>query len=179
MNIRWSTLPALALVAAAALHCGGDDSEGTPIGGSSGSGGQAGSGGTISSGGSSGSLATSGSGGSAGIEDAGTGGTGDITDRAVTNDGNPCPGTPPTPGSTCSLNEICAYAGGVYCGCSPPIDGGRVWRCLGFDGGRDPDCPTTKPTSGTSCAAAGTGTLCFYPGMAGCRCNDRNEWACR
>ncbi len=187
MNIRLWTTPSIALIAIAAIHCGGDDSTTVGSGGSSASGGKGGSAGTLVTGGSSGSLTTSGSGGlagasgsggSAGSVDAGSGGSSGGNLDAAT-DGNPCPGTPPTTGSVCTINEICAYPGGLYCGCQRERDGGRDWICLGSDGGTDPSCPTTKPTGGSSCADAGATTICYYPGMGFCYCRFDNEWACR
>jgi hypothetical protein len=179
MNIRSWTVPSLALVVTAALHCGGDDSTTATS-----TAGRGGSGGTISSGGSGGSLTTSGSGGVGGasgsggsgvIQDGGTGGSGGITDGGGAGDAAMCPGTAPMPGTNCPGAQVCAYPSGLYCGCYR-----RQWRCLGGpDGGMDPDCPATSPTSGTSCGDAGNGTICYYSGMTGCVCNNEHQWVCR
>jgi hypothetical protein len=66
------------------------------------------------------------------------------------------------------------------CGClRAGGDAGRQWACRSDpDANTDPECPGTKPTTGSSCGDAGTGTVCRYGFASGCVCDGMDQWRC-
>src|SRR6185503_7957269 len=96
-------------------------------------------------------------------------------------DGSACPAGAPMDGEVCTGSEICTY-GDIGCACVRATQGGpnrREWQCRRIaDAARDPDCPTTPPAGGLSCADAGAGTVCRYPGNVFCACDQQDQWRC-
>jgi hypothetical protein len=73
---------------------------------------------------------------------------------------------------------FCTY-GDIGCACVRIMGMRREWRCRGLaDAGRDADCPSMPPAQGTSCADAGAGTVCRYPGNTLCACGMMDQWVC-
>lgn len=100
-----------------------------------------------------------------------------VTDTGAS-DASACPAGAPMDGEMCTGAEICTY-GDVGCACVRAMGMRREWQCRRVpDAARDPDCPSSPPAAGTSCADAGAGTVCRYANNVFCACDQLDEWRC-
>jgi hypothetical protein len=168
---------------AAGTTTGSAGSGGSATGGSGGgSAGTAGSTGTAGSGGGgtggNNADAAAGSGGGKADAAAGSGGTSDAGRSDAAADADTCPTAEPMDGDPCTGSAVCTY-GNVGCGCVRAGGMTRQWQCQRIpDAARNPDCPATPPARNSSCADAGSGTLCRFGQGEFCVCNQQDQWRC-